>query len=84
LSSKASGALPDDIPHVAAQNVERYIDGLVRAQADIDLQPERYKHYFLKDMPSRFQALVDVRRFGVGERVVPQSYSQSIFETMDA
>jgi hypothetical protein len=32
-------------------------------------------------LPSRFQALVDVRRFGVGERVVPQSYSQLIFET---
>ena len=70
--------------HVAAQNVEKYIDGLVRAQADIDLQPERYKHYFLKDMPSRFQSLVEVRRFGVGERVVPQSYSQSIFETTQA
>ena len=64
--------------------MEKYIDGLVRAQADIDLQPERYKHYFLKDMPNRFQALVDVRRFGVGERVVPQSYSQSIFETTQA
>jgi hypothetical protein len=27
---------------------------------------------------------VYVRRFGVGERVVPQSYSQSIFETTQA
>jgi NitT/TauT family transport system substrate-binding protein len=70
--------------HVAAQDVEKYIQGLVRAQSDIDLQPEHYKHYFLKDMPSRFHSLVDVRRFGVGERVVPQSYSQSIFETTQA
>lgn len=35
-------------------------------------------------VPSRFQSLVDVRRFGVGERVVPQSYSQSIFEATQA
>jgi NitT/TauT family transport system substrate-binding protein len=70
--------------HVAAQDVEKYIQGLVRAQSDIDLQPERYKHYFLKDMLSRFHGLVDVRRFGVGERVVPQAYSQSIFETTQA
>ena len=33
-------------------------------------------------VPSRFHSLVDVRRFG--ERVVPQSYSQSIFETTQA
>jgi NitT/TauT family transport system substrate-binding protein len=70
--------------HVAAQDVEKYIQGLVRAQSDIDLQPELYKHYFLKDMPGRFHGLVDVRRFGVGERVVPQAYSQSIFETTQA
>ena len=69
--------------HVAAQEVEKYIDGLIRAQADIDLQPERYKHYFLKDMPFRFQSLVDVRRFGVGERVdvgpdVGVSYAEAV------
>lgn len=66
---------------VDAADVERYIAGLVRAQADIDLRPEPFKHYFLKDMPARFHHLIDVRRFGVGERVVPQAYSQSIFET---
>ena len=69
---------PDD---VAAASVESYIAGLVRAQADIDLAPERYKHYFLKDMPERFHALADVRRFGTGERVVPQAYTRSVFET---
>ncbi|MGE0627070.1 MAG: hypothetical protein AB7O43_04545 [Hyphomicrobiaceae bacterium] len=69
---------------VDAADVEKYIAGLVRAQADIDLQPERYKHYFVKDMPARFHHLIDVRRFGVGERVVPQEYSQSIFETTQA
>lgn len=68
---------PSSVPR---SDVESYIEGLVRAQADIDLEPERYKHHFLKDMPKRFHSMFDVRRFGVGERVVPQPYSRSIFE----
>lgn len=70
--------------HVDPGDVEKYIEGLVRAQSDIDVQPERYKHYFLKDMPQRFHALADVRRFGVGERVVPQPYTQGTFESTQA
>ena len=69
---------------VALGDVEAYIEGLVRAQSDIDMEPERYKHYFLKDMPKRFHPLFDVRRFGVGERVVPQPYSRQIFERTQA
>ena len=69
---------------VALGDVEAYIEGLVRAQSDIDMEPERYKHHFLKDMPKRFHPLFDVRRFGVGERVVPQPYSRQIFERTQA
>lgn len=63
-----------------AGNVERYMDSLVRAQTDIDVEPERYKHYFLHEIPDRFHDKVDVRCFGTGERVVPQSYTKEIFE----
>jgi NitT/TauT family transport system substrate-binding protein len=35
-------------------------------------------------MPERYHHLVDVRRFGVGERVVPQLYSQDVFERTQA
>ena len=72
---------PDE---VQTASVESYIAGLVRAQADIDLAPERYKHHYLKDMPARFHPLCDVRRFGTGERVVPQAYTRSVFETTQA
>jgi NitT/TauT family transport system substrate-binding protein len=65
---------------VDAANVERYISALIRAQADIDMEPERYKHYFLHEIPERFHDKVDVRRFGVGERVVPQPYTQAMFK----
>ncbi|MGH7846094.1 MAG: ABC transporter substrate-binding protein, partial [Candidatus Binatia bacterium] len=45
-------------------NVERYMRSLVRAQADIDVEPEQYKHYFINEIPERFRDKVDVRRFG--------------------
>jgi NitT/TauT family transport system substrate-binding protein len=70
--------------HVDAANVERYMRALIRAQADIDVQPERYKHYFINEIPERFRAKVDVRRFGVGERVVPQPYTRAMFEKTQA
>ena len=65
--------------HVDSENIERYMHSLIRAQADIDLQPEQFKHYFMKEIPERFRDKVDVRRFGVGERVVPQSYTRTMF-----
>ena len=65
-------------------DVERYMRCLIRAQADIDIEPERYKHYFINEIPERFRDKVDVRRFGVGERVVPQPYTQAMFDKTQA
>jgi NitT/TauT family transport system substrate-binding protein len=70
--------------HVEAENVERYMRALIKAQSDIDMEPERYKHYFINEIPERFHAGLDVRRFGVGERVVPLPYSQEMFEKTQA
>ena len=70
--------------HVESENVERYMRALIRAQSDIDMEPERYKHYFIKEIPERFRDQVDVRRFGVGERVVPQPYTRAMFEKTQA
>ena len=69
---------------VESANVERYMRALIRAQADIDVEPERYKHYFINEIPERFRDKVDVRRFGVGERVVSQPYTQAMFEKTQA
>lgn len=65
---------------VNEDDVEKYMGALVRAQSDIDLEPERYKHYFLRETPQKYHASIDVRRFGVGERIVPQPYTRDIFE----
>jgi NitT/TauT family transport system substrate-binding protein len=70
--------------HVDSGNVERYMRCLIRAQSDIDVEPERYKHYFINEIPERFRDSVDVRRFGVGERVVPQPYTRAMFEKTQA
>lgn len=70
--------------HVDSAIVERYMRALIRAQADIDVEPERYKHYFIDEIPERFRDKLDVRRFGVGERVVPQPYTRAMFERTQA
>ena len=67
-------------PQAQREDVDRYFRALLRAQQEIDLQPERYKHYWLQEMPTDLQDLVDVRRFGPGERIVGQPYTQEMFD----
>jgi ABC-type nitrate/sulfonate/bicarbonate transport system substrate-binding protein len=62
------------------QDVERYFKALRRAQHDIDLEPESYKHYFLRELPERYHRMVDARMFGPGERIVFEPYPKEIFE----
>jgi NitT/TauT family transport system substrate-binding protein len=61
-------------------DVARYFRALERAQRDIDLEPERYKHYFVDELPERFRDLADVRRFGPGERIVFEDYTREMYE----
>lgn len=61
-------------------DVDKYFRGLKRAQADIDLRPEQYTHYYKNEFPTRFHARMDTRRWGPGERIVFEPYSREIFE----
>src|SRR5580765_6736837 len=65
--------------HADLKAVERYFEALRRAQHDIDIEPEAYKHYFLRELPERYHT-VDIRRFGPGERIVFEPYPQAAFE----
>jgi NitT/TauT family transport system substrate-binding protein len=65
---------------VDLQDSERYFQALRRAQQEIDLEPEPYKHYYARELPSDLLALVDVRRFGPGERIVFEPYTREMFE----
>ncbi len=67
-------------PEAEVEDVERYFRALLRAQQQIDIEPERYKHFWLKEMPDDVQGLADVRRFGPGERIVPQPYTREMYE----
>jgi NitT/TauT family transport system substrate-binding protein len=63
-----------------AEDLERYFRAIRRAQREIDLEPERYKHYWEREMPEDMLQLVDVRRFGPGERIVFEPYTRDMFE----
>lgn len=65
-------------------DVRKYYAALRRAQADIDLEHQKYVHYYLRELPARFHDLVDVRAFGPGERIVFEPYSKSIYERTHA
>ena len=62
------------------EDVRRYFRALRSAQRDIDLRPELYTHYYKKEFPDRFHAMMDTRRWGPGERIVFEPYSKQVFE----
>jgi NitT/TauT family transport system substrate-binding protein len=66
--------------HARNEDLERYFRALRRAQTEIDLEADRYKHYWLREMPEDLRELADVRRFGPGERIVFEPYTREMFE----
>jgi hypothetical protein len=65
---------------VDLDDTDKYFKALRRAQRAIDVAPEKYKHYFLRELPDDLRAISDVRRFGPGERIVFEPYTREIFE----
>lgn len=61
-------------------DVGRYFEALKRAQMGLDLEPERYKHHYLKEIPKRYWDRIDVRGFGPGERIVFLPYTAEMYE----
>jgi NitT/TauT family transport system substrate-binding protein len=61
-------------------DVRRYFAALRRAQADIDVMHQPYTRYYANELPERHRDLVDVRRFGPGERFVFEPYSREMFD----
>ena len=62
------------------EDVRKYFAALRQAQRDIDLRPELYTHYYKKEFPDRFHAMMDTRRWGPGERIVFEPYTHDVFE----
>jgi len=65
-------------------NVEKYMNGMKRAQMDLDFAPEKYRHYYRNEIPDRYQSKVDVRRFSTGERIVFLPYTEAMYARTQA
>jgi len=65
-------------------DVGKYMSGMKRAQMDLDFEPERYKSYYINEIPDRYKTKVDVRRFSPGERIVFLPYSDAIYRKTQA
>jgi hypothetical protein len=62
------------------EDLKKYFRALQRAQRDIDLRPELYTHYYQREFPVRYHGLMDTRRWGPGERLVFEPYTQEAYE----
>jgi hypothetical protein len=71
-------------PDVTRADVGKYLAALRRAQMDIDLHPESFKHHHLRAVPEKFRHQVDVRTFGTGERIVFLPYTREVFAATQA
>ena len=65
-------------------DVEKYMNGMKRAQMDLDLAPEKYRHYYKNEIPERYRDKVDVRRFSPGERIVFLPYTEEMYARTQA
>lgn len=68
-------------PGTADADVRKYFNALRLAQRDVDVEPERYKHYLLDELPDRYKPMLDTRACGIGERIVFEPYTREMYET---
>jgi len=64
---------------VDLNQVAQYYEALRLAQSDLDHMHQPYLHYYLNELPQRHADLIDVNRFGPGERLVFEPYTESIY-----
>lgn len=62
------------------ENLAKFFRALRRAQRDIDLRPDLYTHYYKREFPVQYHAGMDTRRWGPGERLVFEPYTQEAFD----
>jgi ABC-type nitrate/sulfonate/bicarbonate transport system substrate-binding protein len=63
------------------EDLRKYFTALKRAQRDLDLRPELYTHYYRNEFPVRWHDVMDTRRWGPGERLVFETYTEETFNT---
>jgi hypothetical protein len=61
------------------EDLKKFFRALKRAQRDIDLRPDLYTHYYKNEFPTHYHDMMDTRRWGPGERIVFEPYTQEAF-----
>jgi ABC-type nitrate/sulfonate/bicarbonate transport system substrate-binding protein len=61
------------------EDLRKFFRALQRAQRDIDLRPELYTHYYKNEFPVRHHDRMDTRRWGPGERLVFDTYTEDAY-----
>ncbi len=67
-------------PEVDPDQAKNYYEALRLAQRDLDQMHQPYLHYYLNEIPKHHASLVDVKRFGPGERIVFEPYTESMYQ----
>ena len=62
------------------EDLRKFFRALKRAQRDIDLRPDLYTHYYKREFPTRYHAMMDTRRWGPGERLVFETYTKEVYD----
>jgi hypothetical protein len=62
------------------EDLAKFFRALRQAQRDIDLRPDRFTHYYSREFPVRWHAVMDTRRWGPGERLVFEPYTKEVFD----
>jgi len=62
------------------EDLRKFFRALRRAQRDLDLRPDRFTHYYKREFPVRYHAMMDTRRWGPGERLVFEPYTKESYE----
>jgi NitT/TauT family transport system substrate-binding protein len=65
---------------VNENDIEKFYRALKRAQVDIDMNHQRYTHYYKREFPERFHDIMDTRVFGPGERIVFAPYTKEMYD----
>lgn len=62
------------------EDLAKFFRALRRAQRDIDLRPDLYTHYYKREFPLQYHDTMNTRRWGPGERLVFEPYTQEAFD----
>jgi hypothetical protein len=65
---------------VEEEDVVKFYRALRRAQIDIDMNHQKYTHYYKREFPPRFFDIMDTRVFGPGERIVFEPYTREMYD----